>query len=269
MNNIWMISHDHIEWITNFLKQSVEIDIEQFMLSKGATQVAPLMSIDRKGIATIPIMGPLAPMPHAVMKMFGGTSTSELKQAFTRVGNDRKIKGVLMPVNSPGGNNAMIDETAALIHEVSKIKPVLAQTVGQNGSAAYYASSQANKIYASNRTNQIGSIGTRLVVKDVSEAMEKAGIKNIVIDTGDNKTIGEGNKVTEAQVEYLNGIVIELQGYFNETVQKGREDNHPGFDINQVNDGSIYLANVAKQKGLIDGIDSIEGTRARLEAMVR
>ena len=135
----------------------------------------------------------------------------------------------------------------------------------QNGSASYYVTSQANKIYATNRTNQIGSIGTRLVVKDVSEAMEKAGIKNVVIDTGKNKTIGEGNKVTQAQEEYLQGIVDQLEGFFEQTVQRGR----PGIDINAVNDGSIFLAQVAKEKGLIDGIDSMEGTRARLEAMTR
>jgi len=265
MNNIWMINHDHIEWVANFLKQSVQIDVEQFMLSKGAKQVAPLMTVDKKGIATIPVMGPLAPMPHAVMKMFGGTSTIELKKSFEQVANSSRIKGVIMPTNSPGGNNAMIDETAALIHEVAKNKPVLAHTIGQNGSASYYVTSQANKIFAQNRTNQIGSIGTRLVVPDVSEAMEKAGIKNIVIDTGENKTIGQGKKVTEGQQEYLRGIVNHLQDFFEETVQRGR----PGIDIKQVNDGSIFLANVAQQKGLIDGIDSMEGTRARLEAMIQ
>jgi len=260
-----MINHDYIDWVANFIKQSVEIDIEQFMRSTGAQAVAPMMSIDKKGIATIPIMGPMAPMPHAVMKMFNGTSTSELKKSFQQALTNPRIKGVLMPVNSPGGNNAMIDETAALIREVSQRKPVLAHVTGQNGSAAYYASSQANKIYAQNRTNQIGSIGTKLVIQDTSEALEKAGVKNIVIDTGNNKSIGQGTKVTEAQQEYLQEIVNTLQGYFDKTVVEGR----PDVDINAVNDGSIFLAQIAKEKGLIDGINPIENTRARLHAMIR
>lgn len=265
MNNIWMINLDYIDWVNNFLKQSVEIDIEQFMKSPGARTVAPMMTVDRKGIATIPIVGPMAPASHAMMKMFGGTSTSELKSSFARALNDNKIKGVLMPVNSPGGNNAMIDETASLIHQVAQRKPVVAHVFGQNGSAAYYTTSQATKIYAENRTNQIGSIGTRLVIKDFSEAMEKAGIKNVVIDTGDNKSIGQGGPVTPEQKEYLQDIVSNLQGYFNETVERGR----PGIDIKAVNDGSIFLANIAQQKGLIDGIDSLASTRGRLEAMIR
>ena len=247
MNNIWMINLDYIDWVTNFLKQSVEIDIEQFMKSTGARSVAPMMTVDRKGIATIPIVGPMAPASHAMMKMFGGTSTSELKNSFAKVLNNNKIKGVLIPVNSPGGNNAMIDETASLIHQVAQQKPVLAHVTGQNGSAAYYTSSQATKIFAENRTNQIGSIGTRLVIQDVSEAMEKAGVKNVVIDTGNNKSIGQGSKVTEQQEEYLQGIVNNLQEYFDDTVVRGR----PGIDIKAVNDGSIFLANIAQQKGLL------------------
>ena len=263
MNNIWMISYEFIDWVENFLQQSVIVDIEQFMLSPGAKSVQPLMSVDKKGVATIPINGPLAPMPHALMKMFNGTSTSELKRSFDQIRNNPKIKGVLMPVNSPGGNNAMIDETASLINQVSKIKPVLAHTTGENGSAAYYLSSQANKNFAQNRTNRIGSIGTRLVISDDSEAMQKAGIKNIVIDTGKNKSVGHG-PVTDEQKEYLSGIVNELNSFFEESVQRGR----PNIDINQVNDGSIFLANQAVNNGLIDKVQSIENTRATLEAMI-
>lgn len=263
MNNIWMISYEWIDWVENFLQQSAVVDIEQFMLSAGAKSVQPLMTIDQKGIATIPINGPLAPMPHALMKMFGGTSTSELKRSFNQVQGNPKIKGVLMPVNSPGGNNAMIDETASLINQIAKVKPVLAHTTGENGSAAYYLSSQANKNFAQNRTNRIGSIGTRLVISDDSEAMEKAGIKNIVIDTGKNKSVGHG-PVTDEQKEYLSGIVNELNGFFEESVKRGR----PNIDINQVNDGSIFLANQAVTNGLIDNVQSLEETRGRLDAMI-
>ena len=201
-----MISYEFIDWVENFLQQSVIVDIEQFMLSPGAKSVQPLMSVDKKGVATIPINGPLAPMPHALMKMFNGTSTSELKRSFDHVRNNPKIKGVLMPVNSPGGNNAMIDETASLINQVSSIKPVLAHTTGENGSAAYYLSSQANKNFAQNRTNRIGSIGTRLVISDDSEAMQKAGIKNIVIDTGKNKSVGVNMAQTPLSVQAPGGL---------------------------------------------------------------
>jgi len=258
-----MISYDFIDWVENFIQRSVSFEVEQLMALNGLNDIPPLMTVDKKGIATIPVNGPLAPMPHALMKMFGGTSTSELKRSLMQVRNNPKIKGVMMPVNSPGGNNAMIDETATLINQISKAKPILAHTTGENGSAAYYLSSQANKVFAQNRTNRIGSIGTRLVVSDDSEAMEKKGIKNIVIDTGKNKSVGHG-PVTEEQKEYLSGIVNELNGYFEESVQRGR----PNIDIKQVNDGSIFLAKDAITKGLIDNIQSLEKTRTTLEAMI-
>jgi len=268
MNNIWMIHHDYINWIENFLVQSLSMEVEQFMASfnKTSNKIAPLMTVDRKGIATIPIMGPMAPKSHAMMQLFGGTSTAELKKSFTRAGNDSKIKGVLMPVNSPGGHNTMLDETADLIHQVSQIKPVLAHTVGSNASAAYYVSSQANKIFAENRTNEIGSIGTRIILSDTSKAAETAGVKKIIIATGKNKAIAQpGTEITQDHQDYIRSFVNELQGFFNEAVVRGR----PGLDINAVNDGSVFLANVAKQKGLIDGVNSLAATRTLLDAMIR
>lgn len=254
------------QWLENFLQNVNSLEVEQFVASvRGSNKIAPLMSVNKKGIATIPIVGPLAPASHATMKMFGGTSTVELNKQLKAAKNDNRIKAVYMPVDCPGGRTTMVDETAQVVSEISKIKPIISQVTGENGSAAYYITSGSNKIFASNRTNRVGSIGTRLAVRDESEAMEKSGVKIHLIDTGKNKSIGHpGSPITEDQKAYLNDMVNELQGFFEETVKQGR----PNVDIDSVNDGSVYLAKTALQKGLIDGIASPADTMARLEAMI-
>ena len=253
------------QWLDNFLQNVNSADVEQFIASiKGSNKIDPLMHVDKKGIATIPIMGPLSPESHATMKMFGGTSTSELYNQLKKVKNNTNIKALLMPIDSPGGKTTMVDETAQLVQSIAKEKPVISHVLGDNGSAAYYITSGSSKIYVSNRTNRVGSIGTRLAIRDESEAMEKHGVKIHLIDTGKNKSIGHpGAPITDDQKAYLSDMVNELQSYFEQTVKQGR----PNINIDDVNDGSVYLAKTALKKGLIDGIQSIDNTRARLEAM--
>ena len=260
MFNIWMIESDGIESkFENLINVLFGFDIEQRI--RGETfNASPLMTVN-KSIATIPINGIIAPASHKMMSMFGGTSTIELKRSLEQAANDPKIKGILMPVNSPGGDNSMIDETASLIHDIQQTKPIYAHTTNDNNSAAYYLSSNATKLFAQNRTNRIGSIGTRLVLNDESNAQEN-GVKKVVIDSGVNKSPGQGSPITAEQKEYFGDIVNELQSYFDDSIKRGR----PKVDINAVNDGSIFLARNALKKGLIDGIHSIQKTRSLLEA---
>jgi len=262
LNNIWMIGEDYESTGETFINKLINMDLEQFM-ELASNKTVPMMSVAKNGIATIPINGIIAPLPQSVMSFLGGTSIGELKNSLNYAKNDKKIKGILMPVNSGGGNNEGVDETAHLIDEIKHSKPIYAQTTGVNGSAAYYLTSQATKVFAQNRTNRIGSIGTRLVITDDSEANDKSGVKKIVFDTGKNKSAGHsGTKLTEEQRDYISGMVGELNSYFEDTVKRGR----PNIDIKQVNDGSMWFANTAIKKGLIDGVQSIKNTRARLEA---
>lgn len=258
-NSIWQIDADCENQAAELVNKIASMSVEQLMRI-DATPAAPLLRTNKQGIATLSINGPLMPAPHNVMKMMGGTSTSELKKSLERAGNDKKIKAIIMPVNTPGGDNSMIDETSKLINDLSKVKPIYAHTTGTNASAGYYLSSNANKVFAQNRTDKIGSIGTRFVLKDTSGASEKTGVKQIVIDTGPNKSIGFGGEVTQEQKDYVGNIVNKLQGYFEESVLRGR----PQIMMNKVNDGSVFMAEEAVSLGLIDRIQPIKQTYAQL-----
>jgi protease-4 len=241
------------------------LDVEQLVMSMaGSMQVKPLMTVN-KGIANLPIMGPIAPGSNAVMQALGGTSIGEVQKSLKEVLQNDKIKALYMPVNSPGGNNQGIDQASELVREIAKKKPVFAQVMGENASAAYYMTSGANRIFSNSRTDRIGSIGTRLVLQDDSEMLQNMGIKTIVVDTGDNKSVGQsGVSITDSQVDYLQGIVNELQSFFDDSVQQGR----PNVDITAVNDGSIFLAKQAQDKGLIDGIMSAEKSYGLLQSLI-
>jgi protease-4 len=229
----------------------------------------PLMSINKKTrIATIPIQGALVPRTDPFMKMIGAdvTSTSEINQSVQRALDDKDIKGVLFKANSGGGSAGGIDETAQMINELSNKKPVFTHVSGSNGSACYYLTSQSNRIFANTRTDQIGSIGTKLIIHDTSKAAEQAGIKPVVIATGKNKNIGGfGVPITEDQIELVSEMVDSLQEFFEESITRKR----PQMNLSEVNDGRTFFARQAQKRSLIDGIRSERDVRAMLEASIR
>jgi signal peptide peptidase SppA len=275
LENIWMFEGDafycpnQLLFLEPLFKHS-GIDFEQFVTTiKQAAVKLPepkVMAVDKSGVAHVSIKGALMPNRSLLMQAMGGTSTTDVNNAFREIQRNPKIKGVFMHVNSPGGSIGGIDQTAELIHNVRQEKPIVGQITGTASSAGYYLASQANKLFATSRTNSAGSVGTRMVLTDASQAAEKAGIKRIAIDTGPNKSLGvPGLPVTADQQAHLQDQVNTLQRYFEQSVQRGR----PNIDMGAINDGSNFLAEQAQQRGLIDGIQSAERTNEILHTMIK
>jgi protease-4 len=274
LENVWMFDGDAFYCPNQLLfleplQQYAGFNFEQFVSNmKQAAAAQPKPSIMKvvNGVAMVGINGALMPNKSLMMQALGGTSTSEVHASFQQIKRNPKIKGVFMQVNSPGGSAAGIDETAQAIHEVAQQIPVVAQVTGTAASAGYYLASQANKTFANSRTSMVGSVGTRLVLDDTSQAAAKQGVERVVIETGANKSIGiAGRKITSEQKAHLQVQVNQLQNFFEQSVKRGR----PSVDVNSINDGSVWLADEAKRRGLIDGIQSGEQTMQVLGSLMR
>ena len=275
LENVWMFEGEafycpnQLLFLEPLFKHS-GMDFEQFItaIKQGADKLERprILNVNKDGIASVTISGPLMPNKSLLMQAMGGTSTSDINNAFQSIKHNPKVKGVFMQVNSPGGSAAGIDETASLIHEVNQSKPIVSQVTGTAASAAYYLASQSSKVFANSRTNMIGSVGTRLVVDDTSQAAAKSGVERVVIETGANKSIGlPGTRITADHKSHLQSQVNELQRFFEQSVKRGR----PNIDINSINDGATYLAEQSQKRGLIDGIQSPQRSAEILHALIR
>jgi len=179
LENIWMFNGGAFYCSNQLLfleplMRHTGIDFEQFITTmreaaKNQPKPSPIMSVSN-GVAQVHINGPLMPNKSLIMQAMGGTSTQDINSAFQQIKHNPKVKGVFMHINSGGGSAAGIDQTAELIHEVAQNVPVVAHINGTSASAAYYLTSQATKIFAGNRNDAVGSVGTRLVMQDSSVA---------------------------------------------------------------------------------------------------
>lgn len=165
------------------------------------------------------------------------------------------VIGLILYIDSPGGGVFQSDEVyLAVQHYISKTgKPVFAYFASLAASGGYYIGCSADRIVA-NRNTLTGSIGVicgRFL--DVSEFINKHGIKDEIIHSGRNKTMGHiATPATEEQKAIMQRISDECYEQFVSIVRDAR---HLSVEkVKELADGRIYTAKQAKECGLIDEI---------------
>jgi signal peptide peptidase SppA len=213
-----------------------------------AEDTSPPYVVTEDGIAVLGINGHMS----KGRSKFGGTSTVETRRALRDIADDPRAKGALLVVDSPGG---AVPGTEALAGEVARLAkkiPVHAYVDGLGASAAYWVASQASRISAT-ATSEIGSIGVLSVLVDDSEANAREGIKTVVLSSGPFKGSGIP-PVSAEQLEYLSERVRDIADEFRAAVSRGR-----GGVYEEWMSGKVWIAKKAKDLGLIDSIENLEG----------
>ncbi|QSZ41299.1 signal peptide peptidase SppA [Sulfurimonas aquatica] len=175
------------------------------------------------------------------------------------------IKGVLLSINSPGGAVAPSVEIAYAIKRLKEKKPVVAYAKGTMASGSYYASIWADKIIA-NPGSMIGSIGVIMQGADLSEVMEKIGVKSQSVQAGKYKKVGTPDRAWEAyEVNELNKVIHGTYNMFTKDVADARnlEFDKRDFFAN----AHIFTAAQAMEVGLVDSIGVAYDAKAEVVAL--
>ncbi|MCY0990069.1 signal peptide peptidase SppA [Nannocystis sp. ILAH1] len=120
---------------------------------------------------TVPIVGSV---------LAGGDT---LVRAIDRLREDRRVKAVVVRIDSPGGSVAASDDMARALERVAKLKPVIISMGDVAASGGYYVATAGSYIFA-DATTKTGSIGVFRPKVDVSGVLEKFGVKVESIDYG-------------------------------------------------------------------------------------
>jgi protease-4 len=175
------------------------------------------------------------------------------------VKKDKDNKGLIIMVDSPGGSVYESDELYAKIkayREETK-RPVYVYMRSMAASGGYYISAPATKIVA-NRNTWTGSIGVIVgTLFDVSEFLNKNGIKAEDITSGPNKAMGSYfEPMTDEQRAIFKSMVDEAYGQFVDIIAEGRSMSTA--EVRKIADGRILTANQAQKVGLVDAVTDEE-----------
>jgi protease-4 len=154
-------------------------------------------------------------------------------------GNDAHIRGVVINMDSPGGEVTKIEEIYLEVLKLKAKKPVVV-SVGSNAlSGGYYVSSAANFIYVK-PSSDVGNIGVRSILP---EAWKPEGE---LITTGPYKVSGTSRKNYAVQVE------IAKQGFLMAVIsQRG---DRLKVDSERLSTAEIFLGSQGVRAGLVDAI---------------
>jgi signal peptide peptidase SppA len=144
------------------------------------------------GVAIIPVFGTLMKKTSGLMAKSGSSSYETIGAQYQDAMTNPTIKGILMDIDSPGGETSGLFELTDLMQKYKGEKPVYATTDGAY-SAAYAIACVADKIFMT-RTAGVGSIGVRICHVDESQADQKAGLKYTYIFSGDKKVDGNSHE---------------------------------------------------------------------------
>ena len=193
---------------------------------------------------------------------------SRIREELKKAAKDKRIKGVVMRVNSPGG---MVTASDIIYREIDKFKeekkiPVVACIMDMAASGGYYVALAADTIIA-HPTSVTGSIGVIALKFNAKGLMEKIGIEDETIKAGDKKDLWSPFRPnTEEEREILQNMLNNFHGRFMDVVAKGRK----GLTMEQIKmlaDGRVFSAEQAVEKRLIDKIgyldDAIELVKKR------
>ncbi len=138
------------------------------------------------GIAIIPIEGTLVHKAYGLDAASGMRSYVDIQNEVEDAATDPAIKGILLDVDSPGGEVAGIFELADLIYAAGSAKPIFAVANSNAFSGAYLLASGAQRVYAG-QSSGLGSVGVIVTHLDVSANDEKLGFKYTILHAGARK----------------------------------------------------------------------------------
>ena len=128
------------------------------------------------------------------------------------VAKNESIGGVLLWIESPGGEVGPVMEIYNEVSKLNMIKPVVAYTGGLAASGGYYIAVGAEKIIAAPLA-EVGSIGVLYVHYDLEKNYEMNGVKVEVFKTGPHKDMGaEWRALTPEEKEKISSMI---ESYFN------------------------------------------------------
>ncbi len=196
----------------------------------------------------------------------------QVKEALDKAEKDGAVKAVILRINSHGGTVTASD---IIHHEIEGYKErtgavIIAEMLDVAASGGYYIAAAADTIIAHPMT-VTGSIGVVLFKLNAEGLMEKLGLEEESIKSGDMKDIGSPFRgMTSEEREILQDVIDTMHERFLDVVADGRKIEKR--KVREIADGRIYTARQALDLKLIDEIgyldDAIETAKkaAGLEA---
>lgn len=215
--------------------------------------------VERDGVAVIPVTGPLFRYANLFTMISGASSYELIARDFTAALENPQIKGIILDIDSPGGEVNGVSELSNMVFAARGKKPVVAYASGDAASGAYWIASAADEIVVS-ETSALGSIG--VVGMYQGKSGKSAEAVEIVSSQSPHKRL---DPTTDDGRSRLQTRIDSMADVFIETIARNR--NVSGENVqSHYGGGDVMIGAKAVSAGLADRVGSLEGLIAELSS---
>ena len=159
---------------------------------------------------------------------------------------------VLLMIDSPGGTVPGSEMLHEGIRRLAEKKPVVAVVNTLAASGGYIAALGADRIVA-RQTSLVGSIGVLFQFPNVSQLLDRVGVKIETVRSSPLKATPSGVEPTSPEARAaVNALVVESYDWFKTMVKTRR--NLDDAQLAQVADGRVFSGRQAVGLKLIDAV---------------
>lgn len=183
--------------------------------------------------------------------------STTLSEAIRQARNDKKVKAIVMRVNSPGGSAVASEVIRREVELAAKEKPFIVSMGSYAASGGYWISSSSDYIFAdpNTLTGSIGVFGTMPNLEGFFN--DKIGLTFDEVKTNENSDFGSIAKpMTPYQLALMQKHVTETYDDFITLVSKER--NLRKTFVDSIGQGRVWSGADAIEIGLVDELGGID-----------
>ena len=180
---------------------------------------------------------------------------SSLQGAF----EDKKTKGVVLRINSPGGSPV---QAGQIYDEIKRLRalhpkvPLYAVVDDICASGGYYVAAGADKIFV-DKASIVGSIGVLMDGFGFTQTMQKLGVERRLLTAGENKGFLDPFSPVDPRHEaFARQMLEEIHAQFIGVVREGRGKRLK--ETPEMFSGLVWSGEKSIQLGLADGLGNVE-----------
>lgn len=185
-----------------------------------------------------------------------GFTASGLVRLLKQVEDDSTIKGVILRVDSPGGDGVASDEILHEAKNLSKKKPLVISMSDLAASGGYFVSVTGDPIiaYPNTLTGSIGVIFARLSLHGL---YDKIGVNKQALTRGRYADLD--SDYSALSDDERQKITTEVDAFYKVFVSRVADGRKKTFDqIEPLAQGRVWLGAQAKQNGLVDELGGLD-----------
>ena len=260
VNTPLMITQDKLNVILSVIGSRIGLAVDDSGIELEAASRSKREMVNRRPgeqcIAVVEVYDTLVYRSRGISSLSGLSTYEQIGKDFEEALEDPEVDGILLDIDSPGGEVSGVFELVDKIYEARGTKPIVAAVNDRAYSAAYAIASAADKMYVP-RMGGTGSIGVIAVHTDQSKLNAKIGVKYTSIFAGAKKDdLSPHQEISAEAVRDVQLKVDEAYNLFVDTVARNRDISS---EMVRGTEAATYQGKDGIQAGLVDGVLSWDG----------